>query len=186
MSALLGWIVIPTFTWRGMFVIGGVGALITRWLRRNMPESPKWLESRGRNEEAQAILRRIEEENGASSQAADPTPAVAQTGAVADEKVEWVPGAIMSGYVVGPLLCAFFADRLGRRGTIAAFGTLAAAFAAVYPFMTVPALVIAVASSWSPWPRRSWSSAWARSRSSSPPSSAYAAAASPRPSVASA
>lgn len=60
MSSLLGWVVIPEFTWRGMFVIGGVGALVAWWLRRGMPESPSWLESRGRYEEAETAIQRIE------------------------------------------------------------------------------------------------------------------------------
>jgi putative MFS transporter len=52
--------------------------------------------------------------------------------------------AIMSGYVAGPLLCVFIVDRLGRRRSIVTFGTLAAIFAAIYPFMNEPALIIAV------------------------------------------
>jgi putative MFS transporter len=52
--------------------------------------------------------------------------------------------AIMSGYVVGPLLLMFIADRLGRRNSIVLFGTLAAIFAGIYPFMKEPALIIGV------------------------------------------
>ena len=34
MSSLVGFLVIPAFSWRAMFIIGGVGALIAWWLRR--------------------------------------------------------------------------------------------------------------------------------------------------------
>jgi MFS transporter, putative metabolite:H+ symporter len=59
-TALLGYLIIPVWGWRPMFVIAGVGALIVWWLRKNLPESPRWLESQGRNEEAEAIMAAIE------------------------------------------------------------------------------------------------------------------------------
>ena len=54
--------VIPNLGWRWMFGIVGVGSLLVWLLRRGMPESPRWLESQGRFEEADAVLRRIEAE----------------------------------------------------------------------------------------------------------------------------
>ncbi|MES3095883.1 MFS transporter [Sphingomonas aerolata] len=56
----VGYIVIPTLGWRYMFAIGGILALIVWVMRKKMPESPRWLESVGRNEEAEATLREIE------------------------------------------------------------------------------------------------------------------------------
>ncbi len=64
-SALIGRLVIPNFGWRWMFVLVGVGAMIVWYLRKSMPESPRWLESKGRNEEAERILSAIEREVGA-------------------------------------------------------------------------------------------------------------------------
>jgi len=46
--------------WRLAFVIGGSIALIVIWIRRYIPESPRWLITHGRPEEAEAITRRIE------------------------------------------------------------------------------------------------------------------------------
>ena len=43
-----------------MFLIAGVGALIVWVLRKNMPESPRWLESQGRFDEAERIVRMVE------------------------------------------------------------------------------------------------------------------------------
>ena len=54
-TALLGYYIIPPFGWRPMFVIAGIGSLIVWYLRKNLPESPRWLESKGRNAEAEAL-----------------------------------------------------------------------------------------------------------------------------------
>ncbi|MHB1653842.1 MAG: MFS transporter [Desulfitobacteriaceae bacterium] len=48
--------------WRWMFVIGSLGAAIVWLLRRLLPESPRWLESAGRVEEAEKITRKMEME----------------------------------------------------------------------------------------------------------------------------
>ena len=46
-----------------MFVIAGIGSLIVWYLRKNLPESPRWLESQGRAEEAEALMQLIEKES---------------------------------------------------------------------------------------------------------------------------
>jgi MFS transporter, putative metabolite:H+ symporter len=61
-AALLGTIIIPRFGWRAMFMLGGLGALVVWYLRKKLPESPRWLESVGRTEEAEALLSTIEKE----------------------------------------------------------------------------------------------------------------------------
>jgi MFS transporter, putative metabolite:H+ symporter len=61
-TALLGYLIIPTFGWRPMFIIAGVCSLIVWYLRKNLPESPRWLESQGRAEEAEALMQAIEKE----------------------------------------------------------------------------------------------------------------------------
>jgi MFS transporter, putative metabolite:H+ symporter len=61
-SALVGTLLIPKIGWRTMFVLGGIGALIVWYLRKALPESPRWLESLGRTEDAEALLKSIEGE----------------------------------------------------------------------------------------------------------------------------
>ncbi|MDR3096298.1 MAG: MFS transporter [Paraburkholderia sp.] len=57
-----GYWVIPHLGWRYMFALAGVGALVVWFLRHRMPESPRWLESVGRLDEAEATLSAIERE----------------------------------------------------------------------------------------------------------------------------
>ena len=54
-SAFGGLLIIPSFGWRWMFVITGIGALVVWYLRRALPESPRWLESKGHPEEAELL-----------------------------------------------------------------------------------------------------------------------------------
>lgn len=61
-SALAGTLFIPAFGWRVMFVLGGMGALVVWYLRKALPESPRWLEAVGRTEEADRLLQSIESE----------------------------------------------------------------------------------------------------------------------------
>jgi MFS transporter, putative metabolite:H+ symporter len=74
-TAILGYLIIPTWGWRPMFVIAGIGSLIVWYLRKNLPESPRWLEAQGRYAEAEALMQDIEKEVAKS--AALPPPAVA-------------------------------------------------------------------------------------------------------------
>jgi MFS transporter, putative metabolite:H+ symporter len=71
-ATLVGLIVMsslgPNFGWRGMFVIGGVAALVLWYVRHDFPESPRWHASHGDTAKADAILteveRQIEKEQG--------------------------------------------------------------------------------------------------------------------------
>jgi putative MFS transporter len=62
LTALLGYLIIPNYGWRPMFVIAGVGALVVWYLRKALPESPRWLETQGRAAEAEALMQAIENE----------------------------------------------------------------------------------------------------------------------------
>ena len=75
-TAILGYRIIPTWGWRPMFVIAGIGSLIVWYLRKNLPESPRWLEAQGRTAEAEALMQAIEKDVSATAGALPP-PAVA-------------------------------------------------------------------------------------------------------------
>ena len=59
-TGLLSIWVVPHLGWQAMFVIGALPALLGLALRRLLPESPRWLISRGRLAEAESIVADIE------------------------------------------------------------------------------------------------------------------------------
>jgi len=58
-SALLALFLSATLGWRGIWIGIGIGALIVFALRFSLPESPRWLSSRGRHAEAFDTLNRM-------------------------------------------------------------------------------------------------------------------------------
>lgn len=52
----------PNYGWRGMFVIGGVSALILWYVRHDFPESPRWYASRGDFAKADELLTEVEKQ----------------------------------------------------------------------------------------------------------------------------
>jgi putative MFS transporter len=63
-SILLSTYLIPSHGWRAMFIVGGVGGLLVWWVRKRLPESPRWLEVVGRYDEAEELLLEVEAESG--------------------------------------------------------------------------------------------------------------------------
>jgi putative MFS transporter len=66
-AGLLGRLLVPREPfgiegWRWLFVVGSLGAVIVWFVRRRLPESPRWLESVGRTAEADAIVKQMEDE----------------------------------------------------------------------------------------------------------------------------
>lgn len=52
----------PNYGWRGMFVIGGISALVLWYVRHDFPESPRWHASRGDIAKADEILTEVEKQ----------------------------------------------------------------------------------------------------------------------------
>lgn len=63
--------------WRLLFVIGALGSFAVWLVRRHLPESARWLELAGRNDEAEAIVTAMEDEARAAGHTlAEPDPAI--------------------------------------------------------------------------------------------------------------
>jgi MFS transporter, putative metabolite:H+ symporter len=58
--ALIGTFVVPLLGWQWMFFFGAIPVLLALPMMRLLPESPRWLVSRGRDEEANRVLNGIE------------------------------------------------------------------------------------------------------------------------------
>jgi putative MFS transporter len=64
-AGLIGVFVLPSFGWRGAFLVGALPALYVAYVRRALPESPRYLAARGLLNEADAVVRQVEREGGA-------------------------------------------------------------------------------------------------------------------------
>ena len=104
-SALVARAVIPNFGWRWMFILVGIGALFVWFLRKNMPESPRWLETQGRIPEADAVLQQIETEVQRTTGRPLPPAAIIDAGAQgkAPLRVLFSPG-IVSRTITGSVI----------------------------------------------------------------------------------
>jgi len=186
-TALLAWLVVPHWGWRPLFVVAGIGALIVWYLRKSLPESPRWLEASGRIDEAEALMQAIERDvagNAALPLPAAPLPipslrlssllgaallprmvvgsvVLITINALIFGFVNWLPTffvqqglsiaqslsytlVIVSGSLIGCAIGAFSADRLGRRVSIIGGSLWTIVFGAIYPFVTDPAMVLAI------------------------------------------
>jgi len=64
LAALISYIIIPRFGWSAAFYIGALPALYIFYLWRSIPESPRYLESKGDFAQAEAIVKTIEAQSG--------------------------------------------------------------------------------------------------------------------------
>jgi MFS family permease len=60
--------------WRLGFLVGPVLAIVILFIRRNLPESPRWLFTHGRAQEAEASMKRIEDASIRDGQHLSPVP----------------------------------------------------------------------------------------------------------------
>ncbi|UQS86040.1 MFS transporter (plasmid) [Nicoliella spurrieriana] len=63
LGMLMSSLIIPSLGWRVLFIGVGVFALFVWVLRRELPESPRWLFSKGRYAEAEAIVNQMEKDD---------------------------------------------------------------------------------------------------------------------------
>lgn len=59
-AGMAGFFLVPIFGWKAMFIVGLVPSVLTIPLRWFMPELPRWLASKGRFVEADAVVKLLE------------------------------------------------------------------------------------------------------------------------------
>nr|WP_315023453.1 MFS transporter [uncultured Aminipila sp.] len=62
LAALVAYLLIPVYGWRVAFWAGAVPALFAAYLRKAVPESPRYLETAGKHEEADQLVRMMEKQ----------------------------------------------------------------------------------------------------------------------------
>jgi MFS transporter, putative metabolite:H+ symporter len=77
--AFLSWLLVPVKVfgldgWRIVVIIGSIGALVIWWIRRSLPESPRWLAQHGRIAEAEQIVGDLEQKISADNGGKLPPP----------------------------------------------------------------------------------------------------------------
>ena len=141
-AALVGFLVVPTSDdgWRWALLIGAAPALYAVFVRLRMPESVRFLEAKGRHDEAEVIVRRFEESAGvpapeapAPVQESRPAPA-AGPGPGAD-----ATGAARRGRGSGPSLLS---PELRGRTVAAWIVWLATNFSYYGAFVWLPTLLV--------------------------------------------
>jgi len=83
-ASVLGLWVVPTLGWHYMFLVGAIPAVLVLFLRRVLPESPRWLASAGRLEEATLAIEQIERETEKAT--GQPLPAPQLTVKIAERR----------------------------------------------------------------------------------------------------
>ncbi|WP_099466832.1 MFS transporter [Konateibacter massiliensis] len=64
LAALVAYLLIPLYGWRIAFLVGGMPALFAVYLRKAVPESPRYLDAVGRTEEAEELVAKMEKQAG--------------------------------------------------------------------------------------------------------------------------
>jgi MFS transporter, putative metabolite:H+ symporter len=84
-AAVLGNLMVPHLGWQSIFLVGALPSILIIFMRRHLPESPRWLASRGRLVEADQVVTRIEEE---ACRAGKALPAI-DLKPVSERKTDW-------------------------------------------------------------------------------------------------
>ena len=79
-AAVVAFLLIPRWCWRPAFLLGSAPALYVLYLRRVVPESPRFLASAGRWDEAVAVVRGVERECGEPEAPLEPAAAAPSEG----------------------------------------------------------------------------------------------------------
>jgi MFS transporter, putative metabolite:H+ symporter len=90
-ASLLGFWLVPMLGWRAMFLIGGLPAILVLALfaRNILPESPRWLASKGRFDQAEQIVGQMERAMRTRGPVISSAPLLLPIGPVVRRETSW-------------------------------------------------------------------------------------------------
>ena len=93
-AAFVSWLLVPETIlgidgWRWVIIIGATGAIFVWWIRRGLPESPRWLAQHGHRDEAERVTAEIERKVQAATGQPLPPPSTL-AGEVDSKPGAWV------------------------------------------------------------------------------------------------
>jgi putative MFS transporter len=89
-AAGLAWVLVPSFGWRPLLASSAVAAALVLWIRRKIPESPRYLAISGKADEAREIIAGTARENGRPAPEQDLVAGERQSGTTVARL--WAPG----------------------------------------------------------------------------------------------
>ncbi|CAN5456708.1 MFS transporter [soil metagenome] len=87
-AGMAGYFLVPIYGWKAMFIVGLVPSVLTIPLRWFMPESPRWLASKGRIAAAEAVVKLLED-SATRRGAVLPEPVLRPVDAKATARSDW-------------------------------------------------------------------------------------------------
>jgi len=89
-AAGLAWLLVPSFGWRPLLATSALAAVLVLWIRRSIPESPRYLAISGKADEAREILAGIARENDRPAPEGELVTGERQSGSTVSRL--WKPG----------------------------------------------------------------------------------------------
>ncbi|KAB2784180.1 MFS transporter [Brucella anthropi] len=91
MTGQVGTILVPLLGWKSLFLLGGIPGLVVAYLLYRLPESPRWLISKGRYDEAEKII--ADAETSAAHKGFQPVPVSEPVAAQPEPRQDSAPSA---------------------------------------------------------------------------------------------
>ncbi|NML31828.1 MFS transporter [Paraburkholderia antibiotica] len=132
-SAILGFAVVRNYAdgWRYLAVITSLPVVMLLWWRRTLPESPRWLESQGREAEANSIVSSIEAWFTGKGIVLAPV-----------STVNVLPASVSAGGSAWRNVLALWSPRLARTTAVSWLMWFSVAFAYYSFFSWIPSLLV--------------------------------------------
>ena len=151
--ALMSWMLVPTTLfglsgWRWVIIFGALFSLAIWFIRKKLPESARWLESKGRHDDAHAVMSEMEARCGVtpSPKHAHAAQSVVKRGTFREI---WAPQyrqrtlmLITLAYPLGCLFCTRFVHRFENKWQIVLSALMTVIFGTLFALQNSPILLV--------------------------------------------